>query len=55
MQVFAFLQEIINVFYAGHLGDPAKVAGVGMANVYINMVGQAVILGVNGAIPTLVS
>jgi Na+-driven multidrug efflux pump len=38
MYVFANLMELINMAFVGHLGDPAKVAGVGLANVYINMV-----------------
>ena len=39
----------------GHLGDPAKVAGVGMANMFINMVAQSLILGGNYAVCTFVS
>ena len=37
-QVFANLTEIINLIYVGKLDDTAKIAGVGLGNVYINMV-----------------
>lgn len=29
--------ELVNVAFIGHLGDPAKVAGIGLGNMYINM------------------
>ena len=38
MFLFSMMMEAQNVAFVGHLGDPAKVAGVGMANMYINMV-----------------
>jgi Na+-driven multidrug efflux pump len=47
--------ELINMCFIGHLGDPAKVAGVGIANVYINMVSQSWIMGLNGALSTFVA
>jgi Na+-driven multidrug efflux pump len=33
----ALLIEVINISFIGHLGDPAKVAGVGLGNLYINI------------------
>jgi Na+-driven multidrug efflux pump len=36
-QVFALLMEIINVGFVGHLANPAKVAGVGLGNMYVNI------------------
>ena len=38
MFIFSMMMEAQNVAFVGHLGDPAKVAGVGMANMFINMV-----------------
>ena len=49
-QIFANLMEIINLIFVGRLGDTAKIAGVGLGNVYINMVAQSVILGMNGGV-----
>ena len=47
--------EVINVLFAGHLQDPAKVAGVGLGNAFINLLAQTLILGMNSALPTCVS
>lgn len=47
--------EIINMAFVGHLGDTAKVAGVGLGNMYINIFCLSVINGINGALATLVS
>ena len=38
MYFFSMLMETINLAIAGHLNDPSKIAGVGIANVYINIV-----------------
>eukprot|EP00347_Sterkiella_histriomuscorum_P017802 403347935 len=54
-QMFAFFMEIVNLFFIGHLNDPAKVAGVGLGNMYVNIVSQSIIIGLNGGIGTLVS
>lgn len=35
---FARVTEIVNVYFAGHFENPAKVAGVGLGNVFINLV-----------------
>jgi MATE family multidrug resistance protein len=37
------------------LNDPAKLAGVGMGNMIMNMVGMATVYGMNGAMETLVA
>ena len=37
--IFSKLTEIINLIYAGHLNDPAKLAGVGLANMTLNVFG----------------
>jgi Na+-driven multidrug efflux pump len=31
------LIEFLNVIFAGHMGNNAKVAGVGLGNVFVNM------------------
>lgn len=37
-QVFAMFIELVNLFFIGHLNDPEKVAGVGLGNMYVNIV-----------------
>ena len=49
------LQEIVNLIFIGHLNNPSMIAAVGMGNAIINMLGLAVIVGMNGALNTLVS
>lgn len=34
---FSLVVQIINIAIVGHLGDTAKVAGVGLGNLYLNM------------------
>lgn len=41
--VSTIVVEVINLAYVGHMGDQAKVAGVGLGNMYINMVCLAVL------------
>jgi Na+-driven multidrug efflux pump len=36
-QIFCLTMETINTVFIGHLGDTAKVAGVGLGNMYINV------------------
>ena len=43
------------MIFVGHLNDAAKMAGVGMGNMIINMLGLSLICGMNGAMETLVS
>lgn len=51
----AFYVELINVSFVGHLGDPAKVAGVGLGNMYMNVSFLGVVFGLNSALATFVS
>ena len=52
-QFFSLFVELINVAYIGHLNDPAKVAGVGLGNMYVNIFCLSIVFGLNGAITTL--
>lgn len=54
-QFFAIFVELINVGFIGHLNDPAKVAGVGLGNMYVNIFCLSIVFGLNSAITTLVS
>jgi Na+-driven multidrug efflux pump len=54
-QIFALITEVINTAFIGHLGETAKVAGVGLGNMYINICCFSVFIGLNGAVLTLVS
>lgn len=47
--------EVINLTFIGQLNNPAMVAGVGMGNMTINMIGLSVIIGFNSALDTLIS
>lgn len=49
------LMELINLSLIGKLNNPAMVAGVGLGNMTINMVGMSVIMGFNSALDTLIS
>ena len=53
--IFSLLMELTNMFFVGHLNDSAKIAGVGLGNMYINVVCQSIIIGLNGGIGTLVA
>ena len=37
-QAFAFFMEIVNMYFVGHLNEPEKVAGVGLGNMYVNII-----------------
>ena len=54
-QVFALLVVSANTAYIGKLGDNAMLAGVGLGTLYVNIFCQSIILGLNGALQTLVS
>jgi len=54
-QIFALLVVAINTAFVGHAGDTAKLAGVGLGTLYVNIFCQSIILGLNGAVATLVS
>lgn len=53
--VFALFVEMLNMIFAGHLGDSKYVAAVGLGNMYANITCLLVIYGLNMAIATLVS
>jgi Na+-driven multidrug efflux pump len=48
------LMEVVNTIFVGHLGNPIKLAGIGIGNLAINMIAFSVINGFNGAIETFV-
>jgi MATE family multidrug resistance protein len=45
----------MNIFFIGRMGSPTLMAGVGLASVTVNMLMTSVVIGVNGALGTLVS
>ena len=49
------VQEQINVVFIGSLSDPAKLAGIGLGNMVLNLMPYAILLGVNTALETFVS
>ena len=52
---FYMFVQLINTFFIGHTNVPALIAGVGMGNMLINVLGFAVGQGLNGALETLVA
>jgi Na+-driven multidrug efflux pump len=50
---FGFSMAVSNTVFAGHLGDSASMAGVGMAATYLNIAMISFMLGFNSAINTL--
>ena len=46
---------MLNLVFAGHLGDPVFVAAAGLGNMYANITCLLVIYGLNSAIATLCS
>ena len=54
-QVFSLFIEMLNLVFAGHLGDPVFIAAVGLGNMYANVTCLLIIFGLNGAISTLCS
>ena len=49
------LTYFINTAYAGKMGDASKLAGLGLGTAFIWSVSFYVIMGMNGAMETLVS
>lgn len=45
---------LINVIFAGRLGDPAKTAGVGLGTTMNHIFGACVLTGLNRAMDTLI-
>lgn len=36
--VFSMLMDLVNMIFVGHLDDSAKIAGIGLGNMYVNIV-----------------
>jgi multidrug resistance protein, MATE family len=53
--ILSFLIEMINLIFVGHLNDPAKIAGVGMGNMTVNLLAMSIIYGMNSSLDTLIS
>ena len=53
--LFLQLEFLINTIFAGRLNDPAKLAGVGLGTTLLNVVCFIPLMGMNGAVETLVS
>ena len=53
--VSALFVEVVNTAFVGHLGSQAMMAGVGMANMFLNVIDLSVIFGINNTLNTLVS
>lgn len=54
-QVFSMGMDLTNMIFIGHSNDSAKIAGIGLGNLYVNIISQSIILGLNGAVSTLAS
>lgn len=52
-QIFSLFVEMLNLVFAGHLGDPIYVAAAGLGNMYANVTCLLIIYGLNSAIATL--
>ena len=53
-QNLMYLILVINVIFAGRLGDPAKTAGVGLGTTMNHIFGCCILFGFNRAMDTLV-
>ena len=49
------VQDIINLVFIGNLNNSEMIAGLGMGNMMLNMVGKGLMYGLNGALETFVS
>ncbi len=54
-QIFSLFVEMLNLVFAGHLGNPVYVAAAGLGNMYANITCLLIIYGLNSAIATLCS
>ena len=50
-----FLVAIVNIIFAGHMDDPAKLAAIGLAGLTCKIMVFSILLGVNSAQETLTS
>ena len=48
------LVQLVNTWFVGNKGDAVLLGGVGMGNMLINVLGFAVIQGLNGALESFV-
>jgi multidrug resistance protein, MATE family len=46
---------MVNLIFLGHLNKAELLAGVGVGNMFQNFCGLSIIIGLNGALETLVS
>ena len=53
--LFEQLTALVNIVYAGKLADETKLAGVGLGQSFIWCLTLYIIMGMNGALETLVS
>lgn len=53
--VSQMLIELINLVFIGHLGQSNLVAAVGMGNLWINICGMSILIGLNTGVATFVS
>ena len=53
--LFMQLTYFINTVYAGHLNDESKLAGLGLGTCLLECLTLYIIMGMNGALETLVS
>ena len=52
---FMLLTGMADTIFAARFNDAAKLAGVGLGNTTLNIFGLSIIMGMNGALETLVS
>jgi Na+-driven multidrug efflux pump len=45
--------DLINLGFIGHTNDAAKIAGIGLGNMYVNIVSRSLTIGLNSAISAL--
>ena len=50
---FSVLMKVVSMLFLGNTNDSAKIAGIGLSNMYTNVVCQSLMLGLNGGIATL--
>ena len=53
--ILQFIQETVNLIFIGNLNDPAKLAAVGMGNIFLNMFAVGQYTGLNSSLEVLVS
>ena len=53
--ISSFSVLVVNTAFSGHLGNPAIMAGVGMAAMYCNIFCNSIVIGLNSTLNTLLS